>query len=68
MGLITSQIDTAPKLKRLGERADCRLITSQIDTAPKPAEILPRVRSGLITSQIDTAPKLEVELGVVTEV
>ena len=36
VGLITSQIDTAPKLKFdvLGARPG--LITSQIDTAPKP--------------------------------
>ena len=55
--MITSQIDTAPKL-RGGEAARAiRLITSQIDTAPKRA-CPPRIAClGLITSQIDTAPK-----------
>ena len=56
-GLITSQIDTAPKhaLARLDD--DESLITSQIDTAPKLAisRLYPAIR--LITSQIDTAPK-----------
>ena len=33
--LITSQIDTAPKLELADEREDVGLITSQIDTAPK---------------------------------
>ena len=37
--LITSQIDTAPKLPFWDERAGTRLITSQIDTAPKPATL-----------------------------
>ena len=35
MGLITSQIDTAPKpMRSYGKTYGC-LITSQIDTAPK---------------------------------
>ena len=34
--LITSQIDTAPKLCLLLEKVVSGLITSQIDTAPKP--------------------------------
>ena len=36
-GLITSQIDTAPKRGGVLRRADAGLITSQIDTAPKRA-------------------------------
>ena len=36
-GLITSQIDTAPKLVLLAAGEPVGLITSQIDTAPKPA-------------------------------
>ena len=55
--LITSQIDTVPKLKKLPYGGSVRLITSQIDTVPKPAPN-PRDKSvGLITSQIDTVPK-----------
>ena len=34
-GLITSQIDTAPKLVAYISNIENRLITSQIDTAPK---------------------------------
>ena len=34
-GLITSQIDTAPKRGMRDVRTVLRLITSQIDTAPK---------------------------------
>ena len=34
--LITSQIDTAPKLTVMKGGAENSLITSQIDTAPKP--------------------------------
>ena len=57
--LITSQIDTAPKLRDArGERRD-GLITSQIDTAPKHGRYRPMGRYSLITSQIDTAPKQE---------
>ena len=57
-GLITSQIDTAPKLcdKRAAQQRG--LITSQIDTAPKRTRTRARGIDGLITSQIDTAPKL----------
>ena len=55
--MITSQIDTAPKLVvNLRFRSWC-LITSQIDTAPKRRDILEDAIVGLITSQIDTAPK-----------
>ena len=35
LGLITSQIDTAPKLHAVSQDRHARLITSQIDTAPK---------------------------------
>ena len=57
MSLITSQIDTAPKL-RIGRQAEpARLITSQIDTAPKLLVCHPSHLFSLITSQIDTAPK-----------
>ena len=35
LGLITSQIDTAPKPEGVGAAAEGSLITSQIDTAPK---------------------------------
>ena len=55
--LITSQIDTAPKLMGGMVWTRASLITSQIDTAPKPMWDIVRVGSGLITSQIDTAPK-----------
>ena len=57
VGLITSQIDTAPKRgdRQRGKRP-C-LITSQIDTAPKPLFALLAHHQSLITSQIDTAPK-----------
>ena len=56
--MITSQIDTAPKLHERVRYAGARLITSQIDTAPKLAVWNDGMREGLITSQIDTAPKL----------
>ena len=55
--LITSQIDTAPKLVRTEDVALRGLITSQIDTAPKQCEACPCGKPSLITSQIDTAPK-----------
>ena len=55
--LITSQIDTAPKLGREDERPATRLITSQIDTAPKRFTNNRKKPACLITSQIDTAPK-----------
>ena len=55
--LITSQIDTAPKLDPYFGSSDKGLITSQIDTAPKRAGVCAPRRHGLITSQIDTAPK-----------
>ena len=55
--MITSQIDTAPKLPHDGARASLSLITSQIDTAPKLAILESLPLDGLITSQIDTAPK-----------
>ena len=35
VGLITSQIDTAPKRGKWPDAQQLRLITSQIDTAPK---------------------------------
>ena len=57
LGLITSQIDTAPKLRLLQNRRDVGLITSQIDTAPKPQCVFCGATRCLITSQIDTAPK-----------
>ena len=57
-GLITSQIDTAPKPCRLHIRKRHGLITSQIDTAPKLEHVFVKLADGLITSQIDTAPKL----------
>ena len=56
--LITSQIDTAPKLAVTQARKGSSLITSQIDTAPKRRLIEMCVPISLITSQIDTAPKL----------
>ena len=55
--LITSQIDTAPKLFLLFRFLFVSLITSQIDTAPKLEFDVLGARPGLITSQIDTAPK-----------
>ena len=55
--MITSQIDTAPKLNVCNQRRYSCLITSQIDTAPKRRRVLGRAVRGLITSQIDTAPK-----------
>ena len=61
-GLITSQIDTAPKLHAGRHGALAGLITSQIDTAPKRPRPLAEVVGGLITSQIDTAPKRNVHL------
>ena len=57
VGLITSQIDTAPKHLRRRACAGGRLITSQIDTAPKHRACPRGLLFGLITSQIDTAPK-----------
>ena len=57
--LITSQIDTAPKLFSLRRISLIGLITSQIDTAPKRVDGVDRKMSSLITSQIDTAPKLQ---------
>ena len=56
-GLITSQIDTAPKLVKLVTHRRQRLITSQIDTAPKLRFPHSGFQNSLITSQIDTAPK-----------
>ena len=55
--LITSQNDTAPKLRDIGDGPVRGLITSPNDTAPKLSKkrILPCLR--LITSQNDTAPK-----------
>ena len=41
-GLITSQIDTAPKLTDVLDAVVGGLITSQIDTAPKPPSVLHR--------------------------
>ena len=41
MCLITSQIDTAPKLTFKAQNTVPSLITSQIDTAPKPIGITP---------------------------
>ena len=58
LGLITSQIDTAPKLIKRVELVVVGLITSQIDTAPKLAIFGWVGLASLITSQIDTAPKL----------
>ncbi len=55
--LITSQIDTAPKLILYSFFKGHGLITSQIDTAPKQYMTLQRITPRLITSQIDTAPK-----------
>ena len=55
--MITSQIDTAPKLERLRIVRHAGLITSQIDTAPKLGKYPVKVIQRLITSQIDTAPK-----------
>ena len=55
--LITSQIDTAPKLLMATEAQLKGLITSQIDTAPKHSKVQDAQKLGLITSQIDTAPK-----------
>ena len=55
--LITSQIDTAPKLYKTVESEGSSLITSQIDTAPKRRTSSRCTNFGLITSQIDTAPK-----------
>ena len=55
--MITSQIDTAPKLLLSKASALCGLITSQIDTAPKHYPLHGPHWDGLITSQIDTAPK-----------
>ena len=55
--MITSQIDTAPKLRVSVTETIAGLITSQIDTAPKLRGEGAAVRPGLITSQIDTAPK-----------
>ena len=57
VGLITSQIDTAPKRHPGLIQTPACLITSQIDTAPKPNAIIGANGEGLITSQIDTAPK-----------
>ena len=57
ISLITSQIDTAPKLSQCWSAPIPRLITSQIDTAPKLLGARCRGRVGLITSQIDTALK-----------
>ena len=56
-GLITSQIDTAPKPRVLGGTRRLGLITSQIDTAPKRITPSTYAMACLITSQIDTAPK-----------
>ena len=55
--LITSQIDTAPKLRPSCSTWRASLITSQIDTAPKRRLAFIPFRKSLITSQIDTAPK-----------
>ena len=57
LGLITSQIDTAPKRSSCRRCSSARLITSQIDTAPKLGRRCSRTYSSLITSQINTAPK-----------
>ena len=57
VGLITSQIDTAPKHNAFVQAINGGLITSQIDTAPKPRIGHPPSEFRLITSQIDTAPK-----------
>ena len=56
-GLITSQIDTAPKRLQEAPAEGHGLITSQIDTAPKLKLLWSGSAAGLITSQIDTAPK-----------
>ena len=58
-GLITSQFDTAPKLKGFKRFSNECLITSQFDTAPKLDGESARGTVGLITSQFDTAPKLQ---------
>ena len=55
--MITSQIDTAPKLVVNHDDVVRGLITSQIDTAPKRAGRWVGRCDSLITSQIDTAPK-----------
>ena len=55
--LITSQIDTVPKLGKRSKKLSGGLITSQIDTVPKPSRELYPLYTGLITSQIDTVPK-----------
>ena len=59
-GLITSQIDTAPKPDVVEHERFHSLITSQIDTAPKLLRGQPNGLGRLITSQIDTAPKQSV--------
>ena len=56
--MITSQIDTAPKLLAQVTQPLGSLITSQIDTAPKLQALSGHLGGCLITSQIDTAPKL----------
>ena len=58
VGLITSQIDTAPKRLCTSPSPSLCLITSQIDTAPKLSASSLSDSTCLITSQIDTAPKL----------
>ena len=57
--LITSQINTAPKLINNQADAGESLITSQINTAPKLVGVGRPLGVGLITSQINTAPKHE---------
>ena len=49
MSLITSQIDTVPKLVVPISGIRYRLITSQIDTVPKPLEQIPPLRRGRTT-------------------
>ena len=61
LSLITSQIDTAPKLVLLAAGEPVGLITSQIDTAPKPRSTTRLESPSLITSQIDTAPKQQLK-------
>ena len=54
---ITSQFDTAPKLRADTEDFAYCWITSQFDTAPKQERTMPRQPQSWITSQFDTAPK-----------
>ena len=57
MGWITSQNDTAPKLRPAWYAISTGWITSQNDTAPKLLRCLLAVDTSWITSQNDTAPK-----------